>query len=148
MLARGCASPLHAASSAWRASSGYLGDWERGTVRRFRPDGTEMPALGDGLRKPSGIVLDRNRVLVVARAEADYLLPIYEGAIDIDCEIWVGKIGGASFEMFYELKSPAGLHARLKTVQVTVDIETKKSRRLRDEEREHLLTYQEEAAEA
>lgn len=86
--------------------------------------------------------------MVVARAEADYLLPIYEGAIDIDCEIWVGKIGGASFEMFYELKSPAGLHARLKTVQVTVDIETKKSRRLRDEEREHLLTYQEEAAEA
>ncbi len=84
--------------------------------------------------------------MVVARAEADYLLPIYEGAIDIDCEMWVGKIGSASFEMFYELKSLAGLHARLKTVQVAVDIGTKKSRRLRDEEREHLARYQEEPA--
>jgi len=81
--------------------------------------------------------------MVVARSEVDYLLPIYEGAMDIDCEIWVGKIGGASFEMFYELKSPAGLHARVKTVQVGVDLVTKKSRRLSDEEREYLTQYQE-----
>jgi acyl-CoA thioester hydrolase len=81
--------------------------------------------------------------MVVARAEVDYLLPIYEGAMDIDCEIWVGKIGGASFEMFYELKSAAGLHARVKTVQVGVDVVTKKSRRLNDAEREYLMQYQE-----
>jgi acyl-CoA thioester hydrolase len=81
--------------------------------------------------------------MVVARAEVDYLLPIYEGAIDIDCEIWVGKIGGASFEMHYELKSDAGLHARVKTVQVGVDVVTKKSRRLNDAEREYLMQYQE-----
>jgi len=81
--------------------------------------------------------------MVVARAEVDYLLPIYEGAMDIDCEIWVGKIGGASFEMRYELKSAAGLHARVKTVQVGVDINTKKSRRLNDAEREYLMQYQE-----
>jgi acyl-CoA thioester hydrolase len=81
--------------------------------------------------------------MVVAHAEVDYLIPIYEGAIDIDCIIWIGKIGGASFEMFYELKSPAGLHARLKTVQVAVDVATKKSRRLSDAEREYLLQYQE-----
>lgn len=81
--------------------------------------------------------------MVVARAEVDYLLPIYEGAIDIDCEIWVGKVGGASFEMNYELKSAAGLHARVKTVQVGVDMVTKKSRRLNEAEREYLLQYQE-----
>jgi acyl-CoA thioester hydrolase len=81
--------------------------------------------------------------MVVARAEVDYLLPIYEGAMDIDCEIWVGKIGGASFEMFYELKSAAGVHARVKTVQVGVDVVTKKSRRLNDAEREYLMQYQE-----
>jgi len=80
--------------------------------------------------------------MVVARAEVDYLLPIYEGAIDIDCEIWIGKIGGASFEMHYELKSSAGLHARVMTVQVGIDIVTKKSRRLNDSEREYLLQYQ------
>ena len=81
--------------------------------------------------------------MVVAHAEVDFLLALYEGAIDIDCIIWIGKIGGASFEMFYELKSPAGLHARLKTVQVAVDVATKKSRRLSDAEREYLLQYQE-----
>jgi len=81
--------------------------------------------------------------MVVAHAEVDYLVPIYEGAMDIDCIIWIGKIGGASFDMFYELKSPAGLHARLKTVQVAVDVATKKSRRLSDSEREYLLQYQE-----
>jgi len=81
--------------------------------------------------------------MVVAHAEVDFLIPIYEGAIDIDCIIWIGKIGGASFDMFYELKSPVGLHARLKTVQVAVDVATKKSRRLSDSEREYLLQYQE-----
>jgi len=81
--------------------------------------------------------------MVVARSEVDYLIPIYDGAFDIDCEIWIGKIGGASFEMFYELKSAAGLHARIKTVQVGVDVVTKKSRRLNDVEREYLLQYQE-----
>jgi acyl-CoA thioester hydrolase len=81
--------------------------------------------------------------MVVARAEVDYLLPIYEGAMEIDCEIWVGKIGGASFDMFYELRSSAGLHAKIKTVQVGVDINTKKSRRLNDAEREYLMQYQE-----
>jgi len=81
--------------------------------------------------------------MVVAHAEVDFLIPIYEGAIDIDCIIWIGKIGSASFDMFYELKSPAGLHARLKTVQVAVDVATKKSRRLSDSEREYLLQYQE-----
>ena len=81
--------------------------------------------------------------MVVARAEVDFLIPIYEGALEIDCEVWVGKIGGASFEMHYELKSPEGLHARVKTVQVGVDMVTKRSRRLNDEERAYLVQYQE-----
>ena len=81
--------------------------------------------------------------MVVAHAEVDYLLPIYEGAINIDCDIWVGRIGGASFDMFYELRSSLGLHARVKTVQVGVDTATMKSRRLTDEEREYLIQYHE-----
>jgi acyl-CoA thioester hydrolase len=81
--------------------------------------------------------------MVVAHAEVDYLLPINEGALDIACDIWIGKIGGASFDMFYELRSSLGLHARVKTVQVGVDTATMKSRRLTDEERDYLLQYQE-----
>ena len=47
----------------------YLSDWDSGSVRRFRPDGTELQALGTGLRQPSGVALDRTRVLVVARGD-------------------------------------------------------------------------------
>jgi len=47
----------------------YLTDWDRGGVRRFRPDGSELPTLGAGIRQPSGIAVEHNRVLVVARGE-------------------------------------------------------------------------------
>jgi DNA-binding beta-propeller fold protein YncE len=47
----------------------YLSDWERGSVRRFHPDGSELPALGAEIRQPSGVAVDHNRVLVVARGE-------------------------------------------------------------------------------
>jgi DNA-binding beta-propeller fold protein YncE len=47
----------------------YLGDWEHGTVRRFRPDGSELEPIGSGLRRPSGMVFDRNRLLIVARGD-------------------------------------------------------------------------------
>ena len=47
----------------------YLSDWDEGTVRRFRPDGTELESLGSGIRRPSGVAIDRDRVLVVSRAD-------------------------------------------------------------------------------
>jgi len=45
---------------------------------------------------------------------------------------------------YEEIKSEEGVHARLKTVQVAVDLESKKSRRLTEEEREILNEYFEE----
>jgi acyl-CoA thioesterase FadM len=41
----------------------------------------------------------------------------------------------------YELTSKAGVHARARTVQVAVDMESKKSRAINDEERELLTQY-------
>jgi len=82
--------------------------------------------------------------MVVAKAEMDYLIPIYDSGFDLDVEIWVSKIGNASFELSYELTSEKGLHARAKTVQVAVDMETKKSRRITPHEKELLAEYYEE----
>jgi len=82
--------------------------------------------------------------MVVARAEIDYKIPITKTNHDFDISIWVSKIGGAAFDLEYEIKSDEGVHARLKTVQVAVDLETKKSRRLTDAEREILNEYYEE----
>ena len=82
--------------------------------------------------------------MVVARAEVDFVAPIYEGDIYIDVEIWVNKIGNSSFGLTYEMKNGDELLARVKTVQVTVSMDTKKSRPLKDYEREFLTKYLEE----
>lgn len=82
--------------------------------------------------------------MVVARAEVDFIAPIYNGDIYIDVEIWVNKIGNSSFGLTYEMKNGEELLARIKTVQVTVSMDTKKSRPLTDAEREFLAKYLEE----
>ena len=79
--------------------------------------------------------------MVVGRAEVDFIVPIYEGGFDLDVAIWVAKIGNSSFDLVYELSSPLGLHARGRTVQVAVSMETKKSRQLSPEERDFLTGY-------
>ena len=79
--------------------------------------------------------------MVVARAEVDFIAPIYTGDIYIDVEIWVNKIGNSSFGLTYEMKNGDEVVARIKTVQVTVSMETKKSRPINDAEREFLTQY-------
>jgi len=80
--------------------------------------------------------------MVVARAEVDYLVPIYVGGRFYDVNLWVEEIRTSSFTMGYELAGDNGvIHARVKTVQVAVSMETKKSRPLTDIEREHLNKY-------
>jgi len=79
--------------------------------------------------------------MVVGRAEVDFIVPIYEGGFDLDVSIWVAKIGNSSFELAYELSSANGIHARGRTVQVAVSMETKKSRPLNQEERDFLTGY-------
>jgi acyl-CoA thioester hydrolase len=79
--------------------------------------------------------------MVVARAEVDFIAPLYTGDIYIDVEIWVNKIGTSSFGVTYEMKYENELLAVVKTVQVTVSMDTKKSRPLNDAEREFLNKY-------
>jgi acyl-CoA thioester hydrolase len=79
--------------------------------------------------------------MVVARAEVDFIAPIYMGDFNLDIEIWVNKIGTSSFGVTYEMKNGDELVAVVKTVQVTVSMETKKSRPLNDAERDFLNKY-------
>ncbi len=79
--------------------------------------------------------------MVVARAEVDFVAPIYEGGIFVDVHIWVESVGTSSFMLNYEISSKGVLHARIKTVQVAISLETKKSRPLSDTEREFLQEY-------
>ena len=79
--------------------------------------------------------------MVVARAEVDFIAPIYKGDFYLDIEIWVNKIGTSSFGVTYEMKNGDELVAVVKSVQVTVSMETKKSRPLNDAERDFLNKY-------
>jgi acyl-CoA thioester hydrolase len=82
--------------------------------------------------------------MVVARAEIDFIEPIYDGGMDVECQIWITRIGNSSFEMEYEITHQGVIRARVKTTQVAVSIETKRSRPLSDEEREFLSEYLED----
>ncbi len=79
--------------------------------------------------------------MVVARAEVDFIAPIYDGDTFLDIELWVSAIGTSSFTMTYEINLKGELVARVKTVQVTVDMSTKKSQPIGDEQRAFLTKY-------
>jgi acyl-CoA thioester hydrolase len=80
--------------------------------------------------------------MVVAKAEVEFLVPIYEGGRFYDVNLWVESIGTSSFALGYEVLGDKGIvHAKVKTVQVVVSLETKKSRPLTDPERAFLTQY-------
>jgi acyl-CoA thioester hydrolase len=79
--------------------------------------------------------------MVVARAEVDFLAPIHQTVTTLDVEIYIEKVSNSSFVMVYEMSQGGTLRARGKTVQVGVDMDTEKARRLRDNEREFLSQY-------
>ena len=82
--------------------------------------------------------------MVVARAEVDFLAPIFEGGIYVDVSLWVSRIGNSSFDMIYEILREDAVLARVKTVQVAVDESVAKSRPLNKDEREFLEKYLEQ----
>jgi len=90
----------------------------------------------------SGVMKETSLIgMVVARAEIDFISPIYDGGRFVDVEITVGKIGNSSFDMLFTISDNGTVLAKVKTVQVTVSVETKKSRPLTDNEREFLTKY-------
>jgi acyl-CoA thioester hydrolase len=79
--------------------------------------------------------------MVVARAEVDFIEPIYEGGRFVEVEISVEKIGNSSFNMLFTIQDKGKVFAKVRTVQVAVSLETRKSRPLSDKEREFLSNY-------
>lgn len=79
--------------------------------------------------------------MVVARAEVDFIEPIYDVAIDLDIAISVVRLGTASFDLLYVISRDGVIYSKVTTVQVAVNMETKRSRPLNDEERAFLTQY-------
>ena len=79
--------------------------------------------------------------MVVARGEVDYLLPITDGGSFYDLNLWVESISNSSFVMGYEVAKGAVVYAKMKTVQVMIDLGSRKSRPITDAERDFLNKY-------
>ena len=79
--------------------------------------------------------------MVVARGEVDYLAPITQGGCFYDVILWVESIGNSSFVNGYEVSKDGVIYAKMKTVQVTIDLATRKSRPINTVERGFLDKY-------
>lgn len=74
---------------------------------------------------------------VIAHQQAEYLAQIPHHREPLRVEVWLGRIGGASMDVCYEVRSPDAqtLYARAATTVVMVDAGTGRPRRLTDAER-------------
>lgn len=86
---------------------------------------------------------------LIARQELEYLVPIPYLRAPLDVQIWVGRLGGASLEVCYEVWSPVGvvpaqLFTKAATTIVLVDAESNRPRRISDLERDAWSPYIEE----
>jgi acyl-CoA thioester hydrolase len=77
---------------------------------------------------------------VLAHQEIEYLEQIRFMRSPLDLQLWIGRIGGASIDMYYEIHSPltareSVMYARAATTLVLVDAATGRPRRISDEER-------------
>lgn len=83
---------------------------------------------------------------LVARSEIEYLVPIPYTRAPIDVEVWLGRLGGASIEIYFELYSPVEveprvLYARSATTIVTVDAASGRPTRIPPQLRELWAPY-------
>ena len=83
---------------------------------------------------------------LIGRQEIEYLAPIPYLRDPIDVRLWIGKLGGASLDVCYEVWSPAGtddatLYARANTTIVLVDSASGRPRRINDVERAAWTPY-------
>ena len=89
---------------------------------------------------------------LIARQEVEYLAPIPYQRLPLDIELWIGRMGGASLDVCYEVRSPVGvepavLYALASSAIVLVDSTTLRPRRITDGERASWDAYLEDPVE-
>lgn len=79
-------------------------------------------------------------ITLIAGQQIEYRAQIPFHRAPLDVELWIGKLGGASLQVCYEVYSPAGheprtLYVRAATTIVLADRESGAPRRIGDDER-------------
>jgi acyl-CoA thioester hydrolase len=105
---------------------------------------TVSPAASGSAVGSSTAVLDgrpgADTLTLIARQEIEYLLPVPYLRKPLDVQLWLGRLGGASLEVCYEVWSPIGtvqplLYTKAATTIVLVDASSQRPRRINDVER-------------
>lgn len=105
----------------------------------------------DGEEAPETAVLqsgiDAGLLTMIARQEIEYLAPVPYQRNPLDVQLWFGRMGGSSLEVFFEVFSPAGsgtqtLYARATVVLVLVDAASGRPQRLTDRMRASWAPFQ------
>ena len=123
---------------------------EEARVRTFWVNGEDDPA-GAAAPAAPGLRLVRggaaaDTLTLIAEQRVRYLAPMPYTERPVDIQMWVTQIGGASFELGYEVFSPVGvepptLYCRASSTIVFVDAATGRPRAMSPEERAGLEAY-------
>jgi acyl-CoA thioester hydrolase len=117
-------------------------------------DGEDGPSLDENAIGGTTAILDgrpgADTLSLIARQEIEYLLPVPYIRQPLDIELWIGRLGGASLEVCYELYSPIGvaprlLYTRASTTLVMVDAASERPRRINERERAAWSPYLDDA---
>ncbi len=111
------------------------------------------PDAGTDPERPTAVIDARpgaETISLIARQEVEYLAPIPYQRSPIVVELWIGRLGGASFEICYEVFSPEGVSPRVlytvaTTTLVMVDAASGRPARIPDELRALFAPYVEES---
>jgi acyl-CoA thioester hydrolase len=100
-----------------------------------------------GIASPDGSAPMLATGMVVAKHTVEYLAPLDYRLTPIAVDLWIGRTGGASFEVDYEVLEPDAsavgelrTYVRASTVCVAYDFDAGRPRRLGDDERARLAT--------
>lgn len=85
---------------------------------------------------------------VVAHQQIDYLAPLSFRSAPVPIDVWVSTVGGASYDMCYEVLDDDGerpvVYARALTTMVHVDPKTGRPQRLTESERQEMSSWLDE----
>lgn len=94
------------------------------------------PEVGDAL--PTAVIkatAGSDTITMIAGHLIEYVAPVEYHRDPLDVQLWIGRVGGASADVCYEVYSEGELVVRAESTMVFVDSATQRPRRISAEER-------------
>lgn len=123
---------------------------EEARVRAFWAPDARGGGVADEHTPPTAIIdaaAGSTTTTLIASHQIEYVLPVPYQRNPLDVQLWIGRFGGASAEISYEVYCNEGLAARAASTMVFIDSQTERPRRISDAERAAWADYLDEPVE-